>query len=933
MRFPSFPRPDPSDPAHDSQPGDRPEAPPVPPRRAPRGDVSVRAASPWWRAPWSIALCLALALACGEGGSTDPSSPPAELLALSPAVDTVVTGDATDPPITVRVQDALGEPVEGIPVRFRLDAGEGELSPSLAVSNQEGIAEAGFRAGVTPGEVRIHVDVPSVSNVPVLEFTVVAAPSDSVALRIVEGDAQRAEVGSQLPIPFVVQAVTPAGTPAGGIAIAWRITDGSGRSALLTADTTFTDGAGRGSALLTLGRDAAEYGVEAFATRGVLSDTVRFSATATARFEGAVRLDSVRPVPLVAGSEGTVYGRGFSPIPSENDVRIEGRSARILEAGGSALRIEVPAFGERCLPAREVGVRALVAGDASNGEMIALQPTPPPLDLQVGEARTARGDESRCLQFPASEAPREYRIAVGSAAPTAGSALALRLAGRVADDPTGGRFSARVGRAELDAGVQQEARLAARPDALIRQRALAALRRARVGPAAGAARPAAAPVRGDSARYVFAVRPDLTASCTDTTEVIRGVVRAVRDHVVLVEDPRASSGGGFAPDQWAALAEQLDRLVVPVDTAYFGAPADLDGNGRVVLLFSPAVNELATAGAADVHGFFHPMDLAASGRRPSADGGAVETCPASNEAEILYLAVPDPEGEFGRPTVREEVSRRVPSIVAHELQHLINAESRVLRAESGFGATEEAWLDEALSGIAEEAVGLASLELGERGDYTFEDVTGSREALRTVETFLADNFFRLSLFLSDPAGTAALAAEDPGEVEGLQMRGFGWFLLRWLADHSGGDARPFFRALVTGGQNQLRGIENLEQASGRRWEEMQADFAVALAADDTGVEALDTRHRILTWNFRDVFAGLSRTPAFRSRFPTPFPLRPTTLGFETGTLDFVVGTSTVRYFALVSGLDSPALALTLSSSDARSRGETTRPYVTIVRTR
>lgn len=892
--------------------------------RAPRRS---RRAAAWW-----AAFPLALALACGEGGgSTDPASPPAELLAISPAVDTVVTGDATDPPITVRVQNALGEPVEGIPVRFELAEGGGELSPNLAVSNREGLAEAGFRAGIEPGEARVRVSVP---NVPILEFIVVAAPSDSVELRIVEGDGQRAEVGSQLPIPFVVQAVTPAGTPAGGIAVAWRIADGSGRSALLTADTTITDGAGRGTALLTLGRDAAEYRIEAFATRGVLSDTARFRAVATAEFEGAVRLDSVSPHPLVAGQEATIHGRGFSPIPSENEVRIEGLAARILEATGNALRIEVPGFGEQCLPAREVGVRALVSGDASNGEMIALRPAHPALDLRVGEARTLRGEEVGCVQLPASEAPREYRIAVGSAGPAAGSSIGLRLAGRAASDLTGGRFSTSVVRTEeLDAGVQQEALRAARPDAVIRQRAIATLRRARVVPAEPAARPGATPGPGDSVRYTFALRPNLTAACTDTTSVIGGVVRAVRDHVVLVEDPRASTGGGFTRDQWSALADDLDRLVVPVDTAYFGAPPDLDGNGRLVVLFTPAVNELAPAGAPEVGGFFHPIDLAASGRSPDRPGPAGETCPASNEAEIVYVAVPDPEGEFGRAVTREDASRRTLSIVAHELQHLINAGHRVLREEGGFAATEEAWLDEALSAIAEETVGLATLELGERGDYTFEDVSSSREALQAFDTFLARNFFHLSLFLDDPAGTPALAADDPGEIAGLRMRGFGWFLLRWLGDHSGGDARPFFRALATGGQNRLRGVANLEQASGRRWEELQADFAVALAADDAGVEGLDARHRILTWNFRDIFAALSRAPAFRPRFPAPFPLRPTTLGFETGTLEFAVRTSTVRYFALVSGLDSPALALTLSSSDARSRGEATRPHVTIVRTR
>jgi hypothetical protein len=879
--------------------------------------------------------CAAIALAaCGETGSTEPASPPTLLVALSPAVDTVVTGDLTDPPISVRVEDALGAPVEGIPVRFVLSEGEGELFPNLAVSGQDGVAEAAFQAAGTPGAIQIQVDIPSAANVAALDFEVLAMAADSVGLRLVEGNDQRAEVGSQLPIPFVVQALSSGGAPAGGIAVAWRITGGPGQSAVLTADTTLTDSSGRGQVLLTLGREAREYRVEAFATRGVLSDTVRFEAVASTDFVGTVRLDSVASVPLVAGDEALLFGRGFSPIPSENDIRIEGESAEILEASGTSLRFIVPEFQDQCWPARDVGVRVLVAGDPSNGEMITLQPIQPPLDLAVGEVRTVRGPaDVACLQFPSSSAPREYRVAIGSAGQTPAS-TSMKLVGRSSTELSARGVATSLARRELDAALADGVRGRLRPDARLRSSALEGLVRRRVVPASlttGSAG-AFAPAIGDTLRYFFAARPDLTASCEDTTRVTQVIVRQIRQHVLIAEDARAPADG-FTQEDLTLLADELDGVGIPTDTAYFGDFADLDANNRVIVLLTPEVNRLSAPGDGGIGGFFLPLDLAASGRGGGDARPQGEVCAASNEGEILYIAVPDPEAEFGVTLNREQALANARGTVAHELQHLINAGRRVFAAGGGFGATEEVWLDEALSAIAEEVVGLQALELGERGDYTFDQVTPNQEASETFDAYQLSNFFNLSLFLSDPAVAPTLAGADPGGVEGRQMRGFGWLMLRWLGDQAGGDPRALFRSLAAGGRNRDRGIQNVERASGRAWEDLLADFSASIAADDAGVDELGDRYRILTWQFRDVFSALSQNPAARSSFPVPFPLSATALGFETSALEFDVGASTVRYFALVSGLDSPALALSLTRPNGNTLNQAVRPQVTVVRTR
>ncbi|MCG8467745.1 MAG: hypothetical protein MJB57_05970 [Gemmatimonadetes bacterium] len=887
------------------------------------------------RIPIAAILVAMTLLACGETGSTDLGTPPAALIPVSLAADTVVTGEATDPPISVRVEDALGNAIEGAPVRFIVARGEGTLSPGVAVSGQDGVAESAFRAGGSPGESEIRVDIPSAPNIAPLSFLVLAEAADSVVFSVVEGADQRAEVGSQLARAFVVRATMPGGGPAGGVEVVFRL-DGNGEtSAVLTDEVATTSADGRARTVLTLGREARDYTVDVFAGTGVYSDTARFVATATASFDGAIALDSVASDAMRSGAQATLFGRGFSPVPTQNDVRIEGEPAEVVAASGTELTIQVPTF-DACLPARRVGVRVLVGADASNGELVELQPSQPALDLAIGETTVLRGPTAvECLQFSPSEAPREYRLVVGNTSRVATDRLSLRVTTRVPAEADEGAISTSVARREIDAGLRERALTASRPDLLIRSQALDALTRGRVAaaraPGAGT-RPTLTPSVGDSLEHFFSVGADLAATCSDTANVVRGVVRAVGDHVALVEDIEAPSGG-LNEDEWGALGIELDQIVVPVDTAYFGGYADIDGNGRLIVLFTPEVNKLGD-GEAGIGGFFLPLDLAASGRGGDGlPGPAGETCPASNEAEILYIITADPEGRVGPTIDKDRALRNALGLVAHELQHLINAERRVLRAPNGFAAAEEVWLDEALSQLAEEVVGLATIGLGVGGNYTFDQVANTRVELDAFNTYQLSNFLNLSFYMFDPSIAPTISPVDPGGVGGLQMRGFGWFMLRWLADQAGGDERAMFRSLVGGGQNFVRGIDNIERVTGREWADVLSAFSVSIAADDSGIDELPSEFEIATWDFRDVFASLSQNTAARSLFPVPFPLQATRLGLETAALDFDVGASGVRYFALASGLDAPALSVSLQRSRGGALNENTEPQITIVRTR
>ncbi|MDX1578588.1 MAG: hypothetical protein R3266_08885, partial [Gemmatimonadota bacterium] len=657
-----------------------------------------------------------------------------------------------------------------------------------------------------------------------------------------------------------------------------------------------------------------------------------FSVTGVTRLDGSVVLDSVGGEGLVAGGQAVLHGRGFSPIPSENDVRIEGERAEILDAAADRLTIRVPGFEGLCLPMREVGVRVLVGEDPSNGELWPLRPAEPVLALDPGETATADvGSGGACLQIPAAGEPREYRLAVGDWSRTPGRRDLRIISRRPAVTGGVGSGAFAVTRPELERSAREAVGVRARPDLAIRRNALRALADARVGPSRGAGdRGAGLPVVGDTLEHTFALGSDLTATCSDTANVVRGVVRAVGRHLALVEDVNAPPGG-LGPEDWTALETELDRFGAPVDTAHFGPWADIDGNGRVIVLFTPEVNRLADPeDGSHVGGFFLPLDLAARSADASAAGGG-EACPASNEAEILYLTVADPDGRHGPPLARDGALGITRSVVAHELQHLISAERRALRSPNGFAAVEEGWLDEALSQLAEEIVGFASLGLAPGGDYGLDQVANTSEELETFRTYHLDNFVNLRLYLSDPADTPTF--ESPSdEVGELRMRGFGWFLLRWLGDQAA-DERTLLRSLVAGGQRFTRGVENVERVAGRSWRDLLADFSVSVVADDAGIEGLPDRHRIATWDFRDVFTSLSGSAAAGSLFPDAFPLHTTRVPLETAALDFDVGASSVRFFELATRPDSPPLSIAVRIDGRGAPGQTTEPQVTIVRIR
>jgi len=620
--------------------------------------------------------------------------------------------------------------------------------------------------------------------------------------------------------------------------------------------------------------------------------------------------------------------------------------------------------------------RAALAGAAATllagcgGDITPPEPPPVTLDLSVGESAIVAGGEPLSgFTIKGGSGPREYRIAVQSASQVASgkwpmsfngspSGVASAAAASAASASTGAGTlmswhdadDTRRGAAFLSSSERREEHFIA--EMRLRRSALRELLRIGARPAGAASRALGGaagevPSVGDTQEFLFAVQQDLSVSCTDTAAVITASVRAVGDHFAILRDTQGP--GWFTAADYSQMLATLEDVIHPVNVAYFGEPADIDGNERVLVLVTEETNKLSDAtGLSFIAGFFVPSDLSDSGTG-SGGGGVGSPCATSNEAEILYLLAPDPDGDFGRAHTVDFARNNVVSVSSHELQHLIGAGQRLIFGAGGFGDLEEVWVDEGLSHLAEELGGLAAAGLAVRSNLTFEDVL---QDIDTFKTFHLSNFARLGGtsggggWLRNPENTQTIAPSDPGGPSSLRFRGFAWIFMRWLGDQEGpagsgaipgSNEQSLFRELVSGGPMLLKGIANVERVvqqmgSGRSWAELLEDFLISPAADDQA-EGASARTQLLTWDLPSVFLGLHENEGTASSFTEIYPLDMEMFALVPVAEQFTVRSSTAKYFSLESAAEAPDYEIQLLDTAGLPLAPAVSAQVTVVRVR
>jgi hypothetical protein len=253
---------------------------------------------------------------------------------------------------------------------------------------------------------------------------------------------------------------------------------------------------------------------------------------------------------------------------------------------------------------------------------------------------------------------------------------------------------------------------------------------------------------------------------------VRGVLRAVgrRIQVYVAAEDVAAVDHLLLDD----LVSTFDDQILPVAARSVGLAHDVDGDGRFTVLLSSWLRRLGS-GKHAVDGFVRVTDL-----------DPLFSPPFGNRCDMMYLSTSLKPG----PHLR--------TIMAHEYMHAVLFS---LKSLPGRGAgrpvvDEEGWLDEGLAHLAEDLHGFSRSNI----DYRISAFLSQPERYQLV----VENYYAADLFRSHG------------------HRGATYLFLRWCADQFGPELLPALAG------SRLKGIANLEQATGCSFAELFRRWSVAL---------------------------------------------------------------------------------------------------------
>ena len=673
----------------------------------------------------------------------------------------------------------------------------------------------------------------------------------------VSGDNQTGTVGNVLPSGPVVRVLDASGNPVANARVQWEASAGSGAP---QPSVSFTNSDGQTTTQWTLGQVSGNAQLTA-QVGGVLPAV--FGATA---LPGAPAL--VVSLPDVASVNVGDTLRIRSTVRDQFGNEVQGQSVTYSTPDASVASVSNTGL----VTALTEGIARIIATASTRADTVhvtvvttnasACGDTPLQV-LEVGDVylpQTSGSSTRVCLGAP-EDAAADYGAVLVSSNTAFGSTLSADVFGLGIDGPTSQNmilFPSMVGDQRvpaqlplsldgplpIDRGAELRLRMRERRelaglDHIARERFG---RGTRGGKVAAAMQPRAIEV-GD----LLQLNSNPLTACT-SPDTRTGRVAAVGTHSIIVAD-NANPAGGYSDAEFAEIAAMFDTLIYPLDVEAFGTPTDVSGYGRIILFYTSAVNQLTPQNAGFlIGGFFFARDL-----YPRTASNGLPACAASNEAEIMYLLVPDPNGTINNNRrSKDDVTRVNIGTVTHELQHLINS-SRRLYVNAGAVRAEETWLDEGLSHVAEELLYLRLAGYGIRDNLDIDDVAGNSAKTTTFSNYGIQNFGRFYDYLRNPEANSPYAINDS-----LATRGATWSFLRYAAmRESVGNEEAFLHRLVN---STTAGINNLSGSiPANQFGDYLRDWALALLADDYSAQVmanLEPKFTNPTWNFRSIYPSL-----------------------------------------------------------------------------
>jgi hypothetical protein len=437
------------------------------------------------------------------------------------------------------------------------------------------------------------------------------------------------------------------------------------------------------------------------------------------------------------------------------------------------------------------------------------------------------------------------------------------------------------------------------------QRGYGATVRTRLQAPVGAAVRAFIPAPPTGSIRTFRVVSNFTTSAYKT---VGSKLAYAGDNVLIYIDTLAPASG-FTSTQLNDFGKLFDQTLYPIDTTAFGSPVDLDGNGRVVMLMSPVVNGDSPAAQCATQGFVAGFINTEDFNGP--------TDPNSNQGEVFYTIVPDPNATASCAHTVQDLGADVPATFLHELQHLIFFSQHVILSRAPQGSSA---LDEGLSIVAEEL-----------GSKYYEDKCPPPSCRTSPQQLFPDSAQGfLGSFLYDSyqyalrPDTASITLHEDDQ-NGFDWRGGNWLLARWLGDQMGSGV---FKKLLKSTSN---GAADIEQATGQTFGAIFANFGISLYTDSLPGLArttVPTTNRFSTRNVKALWARLFATSG-GTDFPAATPIRPRSITTDSTARKMTPGS--MSFYRLDTPASAASVTIRFAAPGGTALAATLKPQLAIFR--
>ena len=207
------------------------------------------------------------------------AGPAASMAANGGNNQSVLAGTAVPIAPSVKVADAYGNPVSGVPVTFLVTSGGGSVNGPAATTDASGVATVGaWTLGAAAVGNALTASSPGLTGSPIT-FTATGTAGAATTIALNAGNNQTATVGTAVALAPSVKVTDAKGNSVAGAVVSFVVTSGGGS---VSAATATTDAAGVATVGgWTLGPSTGRNTVTA-SSAGLTGSPITFTATGTA---------------------------------------------------------------------------------------------------------------------------------------------------------------------------------------------------------------------------------------------------------------------------------------------------------------------------------------------------------------------------------------------------------------------------------------------------------------------------------------------------------------------------------------------------------------------------------------------------------------------------------------------------------------------------